>query len=325
MYYKISHVLYCVNSFLGCATLSSCRGDRNRSIPTTLRSDWSPSFASGWRRWPRTNSERRRRWRGSSFRRRERRGDRRRARKSLPEAFLTDDRRIDADPARAYDFSKGGSIAPRRRARPGFGSRDPARRRKAQDPGQHSPGTTWALFHPQALRRPRPWTPGPRRGAVRLKDSVAVQLTLDSAQLEELRARHGPELERWWEGKFGHSFDLLTQSEARYLARSKDADTIRDRIAAAEQAGNSGEASQEGRVETSYVSSAEIITGISERESDLAEELLDNGALGAASHRWSGPRPQGGTPQSRPCEACRAPAQGIRYGSHSATCVRPGW
>ena len=71
--------------------------------------------------------------------------------------------------------------------------------------------------------------------------SYSAKLTLDRTQLDELRAKHGTDLENWWEGKFGHSFDLLTQSEARYLARSKDADTIRDRIAAAEQAGDSGE------------------------------------------------------------------------------------
>lgn len=44
--------------------------------------------------------------------------------------------------------------------------------------------------------------------------------------LSELRSTHGPELERWWQAAFGHGFDLLTQSEARYLARSPDADTI---------------------------------------------------------------------------------------------------
>jgi len=79
-------------------------------------------------------------------------------------------------------------------------------------------------------------------GAVSLTGKTySAKLTLDKTQLDELRAKHGTDLENWWKGKFGHSFDLLTQSEARYLARSKDADTIRDRIAAAEQAGDSGE------------------------------------------------------------------------------------
>ena len=53
-------------------------------------------------------------------------------------------------------------------------------------------------------------------------------------QLEELRQKHGKEFEIWWEERFGYSFDRLTQSEARYLARSPDVETIRDRIAAAE-------------------------------------------------------------------------------------------
>ena len=35
--------------------------------------------------------------------------------------------------------------------------------------------------------------------------------------------------------EFGHAFDCLTQSEARYLARAPDVDTIRNRIAAAQQ------------------------------------------------------------------------------------------
>jgi hypothetical protein len=58
--------------------------------------------------------------------------------------------------------------------------------------------------------------------------------------LEELRKKHGKELEKWWLERFGHPFDCLTQSEARYLLNSPDADTIRDRIIAEEQAGNRG-------------------------------------------------------------------------------------
>ena len=57
-------------------------------------------------------------------------------------------------------------------------------------------------------------------------------------QLALLRAKHGKELEIWWNERFGHSFDCLTQSEARYLERNQDADTIRNRIAEAEQKGN---------------------------------------------------------------------------------------
>lgn len=72
-------------------------------------------------------------------------------------------------------------------------------------------------------------------GAVALTGKPhSAKLTLEEVQLHALRERHGPDLERWWEDRFGHSFDLLTQSEARYLARTPDADTVRDRIAAAE-------------------------------------------------------------------------------------------
>ena len=56
-------------------------------------------------------------------------------------------------------------------------------------------------------------------------------------KLSALRAKHGQDLETWWLDRFGHAFDCLTQSEARYLERTLDADTIRTRIAAAEQAG----------------------------------------------------------------------------------------
>ena len=41
----------------------------------------------------------------------------------------------------------------------------------------------------------------------------------------------------WWHEHFGHTFDCLTQSEARYLTRSPDVDTIRNRLAAAEARG----------------------------------------------------------------------------------------
>ena len=59
-------------------------------------------------------------------------------------------------------------------------------------------------------------------------------------QLALLRNKHGHELEDWWQDRFGHTFDCLTQSEARYLERSADVDTIRDRIVAAEQARDRG-------------------------------------------------------------------------------------
>jgi len=58
------------------------------------------------------------------------------------------------------------------------------------------------------------------------------------AQLSLLRNKHGQDLEDWWIARFDHAFDCLTQSEARYLEHTPDADTIRNRIAQAEQAGN---------------------------------------------------------------------------------------
>ena len=65
----------------------------------------------------------------------------------------------------------------------------------------------------------------------------SAKLNPTPEQLDELRQKHGTEFEDWWRERFGHAFDCLTQSEARYLARSPDADTIRSRLAAAEQAG----------------------------------------------------------------------------------------
>ena len=61
----------------------------------------------------------------------------------------------------------------------------------------------------------------------------SAKLNPTKEQLDELREKHGAGLENWWAEQFGHTFDCLTQSEARYLARSPDVDTIRNRLAAA--------------------------------------------------------------------------------------------
>ena len=66
----------------------------------------------------------------------------------------------------------------------------------------------------------------------------SAKLSPDREQIRELREKHGSDFETWWQGHFGHTFDCLTQSEARYLARSPDVDTIRSRLAAAERAGD---------------------------------------------------------------------------------------
>ena len=64
----------------------------------------------------------------------------------------------------------------------------------------------------------------------------SAKLAVDADQLAALRAKHGEALEIWWNDRFGHTFDCLTQSEARYLEKTSTANTIRDRIVAAEQA-----------------------------------------------------------------------------------------
>ncbi len=66
----------------------------------------------------------------------------------------------------------------------------------------------------------------------------SAKLSLESTQLEELRKKHGNDFEKWWHKKFGYTFDCLTQSEARYLSKTEDADKIRDRITEEEQTGN---------------------------------------------------------------------------------------
>lgn len=84
--------------------------------------------------------------------------------------------------------------------------------------------------------------PSPGRGGKVLTATVlagkpySVRLVLTPNRLEKLRNLRGPELENWRRERFAHVFDALTESEARYLARTPDADTIRNRIIAAEQA-----------------------------------------------------------------------------------------
>ena len=68
----------------------------------------------------------------------------------------------------------------------------------------------------------------------------SAKLNPTGEQLHELRETHGRDFEKWWRERFGHSFDYLTQSEARYLARSPDVDTIRSRLAAAVREGGIG-------------------------------------------------------------------------------------
>jgi len=61
----------------------------------------------------------------------------------------------------------------------------------------------------------------------------SAKLSLANDTLETLRAKHGKEIEEWWHGVFGYDFEGLTESEARYLLRAEDADTIRARLSEA--------------------------------------------------------------------------------------------
>ena len=62
-------------------------------------------------------------------------------------------------------------------------------------------------------------------------DSATLALRTDT--LEALRKRYGQALESWWRETFGYDFSALTESEARYLLRVEDADTIRANLAEA--------------------------------------------------------------------------------------------
>jgi hypoxanthine-guanine phosphoribosyltransferase len=63
----------------------------------------------------------------------------------------------------------------------------------------------------------------------------SAKLSLSEDTLQRLRETHGSALEEWWEETFGYGFDLLTESEARYLTRADNAQLIPDRILAARQ------------------------------------------------------------------------------------------
>ena len=68
-------------------------------------------------------------------------------------------------------------------------------------------------------------------GAVTLTGKAySAKLALSPQTLTQLRDKHGSELEQWWKKTFGYGFERLTESEARYLFRAEDADTVRTRI-----------------------------------------------------------------------------------------------
>jgi hypothetical protein len=88
------------------------------------------------------------------------------------------------------------------------------------------------------------------KGYIELKGGVVIGATAltgkpysakiapDRNLLQELRDKHGKELEDWWKERFAHTFDCLTQSEARYILKTENADRVRNKIAEAEQEGN---------------------------------------------------------------------------------------
>lgn len=60
----------------------------------------------------------------------------------------------------------------------------------------------------------------------------SAKLSLSASPLMQLREKH-EHIENWWIDYFGFGFDCLTESEARYLVRTPNAEHIRDRIIAA--------------------------------------------------------------------------------------------
>ena len=81
----------------------------------------------------------------------------------------------------------------------------------------------------------------------------SAKLNPSQEQLYELRQQHSSVLEHWWREHFGHAFDCLTQSEARYLARSPDVDTIRNRLAAAVREGGGQSHTRSPREQRQYI------------------------------------------------------------------------
>jgi len=63
--------------------------------------------------------------------------------------------------------------------------------------------------------------------------AYSAKLAPAGGQIQTLRETHGRALEEWWVESFGFDFDRLTRSEARYLEKTADAHTVRDRIVAA--------------------------------------------------------------------------------------------
>ena len=125
-------------------------------------------------------------------------------------------------------------------------------------------------------------------GAVGLTGKpYSAKLNPSEEQLHELRKKHGAHFEQWWREHFGHAFDCLTQSEARYLARSPDVDTIRDRLAAAECEGSSPGRRRNPREQRRH------IKGLKERLADRFPDGRPPAPMRPVPGRWQGyGRPQ---------------------------------
>lgn len=65
-------------------------------------------------------------------------------------------------------------------------------------------------------------------------------LRVSPGTLVALQSRHGTELENLWRSWFGYDLDALTESEARYLLRAENIDTIRVRLLAARRREDAG-------------------------------------------------------------------------------------
>ena len=120
-------------------------------------------------------------------------------------------------------------------------------------------------------------------GAVGLTGKpYSAKLKVTKEQIHELRQRHGREFEKWWREHFGHPFDCLTQSEARYLSRSPDVDTIRDRLAAAMRERGGRSFARSPREQRSHI--RELKAGLAERFPDGEPRRPARPAAG----RWQG-------------------------------------
>jgi len=58
----------------------------------------------------------------------------------------------------------------------------------------------------------------------------AALLNIKEAMLNNIRAKHGDELDEWWKNEVGFGVDKLTQGEAGHLKKAPDIEEIRSRI-----------------------------------------------------------------------------------------------